>query len=141
MHPSVSVYQIVCVLTMSILRAFIRTGRFDESKNMANISASGGNGSASPQPPNNVRLARRTLNPVHSQFKRNTAKPRKSKHNQTIAIQRRVPQRLRTPQTQTSPHTRADIYLHRAHTIWDYCTLVCIISESRKLPVAGCKCI
>jgi hypothetical protein len=47
MHPSVSVYQIVCVLTMSILRAFIRTGRFDESKNMANISASGGNGSAS----------------------------------------------------------------------------------------------
>jgi hypothetical protein len=46
MHPSVSVYQIGCVLLMSIVRASIRTGRFDESKNMAKILASGSNGSA-----------------------------------------------------------------------------------------------
>jgi hypothetical protein len=47
MHPSVSVYQIGCVLAMSILRASIRTGRFDESKNMASDLASGSNGSTS----------------------------------------------------------------------------------------------
>lgn len=45
MHPSVSVYQIGCVLAMSMLRASIRTRRFDESKDMANIPASGSNGS------------------------------------------------------------------------------------------------
>lgn len=47
MHPSVSVYQIGCVLLMSILRASIRTGRFDGGKNMASIPASGSNGSTS----------------------------------------------------------------------------------------------
>lgn len=47
MHPSVSVFQIGCVLSMSIIRASIRTGGFDESRNMAKIPASGSNGSAS----------------------------------------------------------------------------------------------
>lgn len=46
MHPSISVYQIGCVLSMSILRASIRTGRFDERKKAANILVSGPNGSA-----------------------------------------------------------------------------------------------
>jgi hypothetical protein len=44
MHPSVSVFQIGCVLLMSIIRASIRTGRFDESKKKANILVSGSNG-------------------------------------------------------------------------------------------------